>query len=152
MVIPQPKWCPPARECLKINFDGAFVQETNAGAWGFIERDHEGQSVLAGAGKLVMIHDALLAEAYACKHAPEAAATLGISLIILEMDSSHLKEALSSSSMDLAIGGGLFRDLRDNLLDDFCCISICNAPRVCNSVAHEIARRGLSWHPDQSMV
>lgn len=100
-----------------------------------------------------MIHnDALLAEAYACKYAPEAAAYLGISRIVLETDSSQLKEALASSSMDLAIGGGLFRDLRDSLLDDFSCDSICNVSRVCNSVAHDIAKRGLSWDLGQFEV
>ena len=62
IVTLQPRWWQPARGCLKINFDGAFVQETNVGAWGFVVRDHEGQPVLAGAGNLVMIHNALLAE------------------------------------------------------------------------------------------
>ncbi|KAG0541715.1 hypothetical protein BDA96_02G041200 [Sorghum bicolor] len=36
VVTPQPKWCPPGRVPLKINFDGPFVHETNIGAWGFI--------------------------------------------------------------------------------------------------------------------
>ena len=70
----------------------------------------------------------------------------------METDSSQLKEALSSSSMDLAIGGGLFRDLRDSLLDDFSCDSICKVSRVCNSVAHDIAKRGLSWDLGQFEV
>jgi hypothetical protein len=63
-----------------------------------------------------------------------------------------MKEALSSSPMDLAVGGELFRDLRDRLLDDFSCDSICNISRVCNFVAHNIARRGLGWDPSQSEV
>jgi hypothetical protein len=54
--------------------------------------------------------------------------------------------------MDLAVGGGLFRDLRDSLLDDFSCDSICNISRVCDSLAHNTARRGLGWDPGQSEV
>jgi hypothetical protein len=46
IVTLQPRWWPPARGCLIINFDGAFVQETNVGAWGFVLRDHEGQRSL----------------------------------------------------------------------------------------------------------
>jgi hypothetical protein len=42
----QLSWRSPARGCLKINFDRAFMQQTNTGAWGFIVRDHEGQPVL----------------------------------------------------------------------------------------------------------
>ena len=64
---------------------------------------------------------------------------------------NQLKEALSIS-MDLAVGGGLFRDLRDSLLDGFSCDSICNISRVCNSLGHNIARRGLGWDPGQSEV
>jgi ribonuclease HI len=83
IVTLQPRWWPPAG-CLKINFDGAFAQETNVGAWGFIVRNHEGQPVLAGARNLVMTHNAPLAESYACKYALEAAAYLGLSRIVLE--------------------------------------------------------------------
>jgi hypothetical protein len=38
----QLSWRSPARGCLKINFNRAFMQQTNTGAWGFIVRDHEG--------------------------------------------------------------------------------------------------------------
>jgi hypothetical protein len=83
----------------------------------------------------------------ACKQALEVAEHFGICQIELETDSSQLKEALSSSSRDLAIGGGLFRDLRVFLSDQFHCHKICNVPGACNSLAHDLARRGLNWNP-----
>jgi hypothetical protein len=43
----------------KINFDGTFLRECKSGAWGFIVRDLEGSVVLARAGKLEKIHNAL---------------------------------------------------------------------------------------------
>jgi hypothetical protein len=49
--------------------DGAFVQASRArkrGWGGFVCRDHTGDGVLAGAGKLWAVHDALMAEAIAC--------------------------------------------------------------------------------------
>jgi hypothetical protein len=56
-------WCPPKSDFLNINFDGAFRHECKSEAWGSIVRGQEGSVVLAGAGKLEKIHDALCAEA-----------------------------------------------------------------------------------------
>jgi hypothetical protein len=36
-------WTPPARDAIKINVDGAFIQRTGAGAVGVIAQSHEGQ-------------------------------------------------------------------------------------------------------------
>lgn len=118
--------------------DGAYKLESKKGAWGFIIRDHEGFTVLAGAGSLGSVHDALLAETMACKQALEAAVHFGISQVTIETDSSQLKEAITSSSSDLAIGGGLFREIRELLQDSFNCLNVCKIPRSCNSCAHVI--------------
>jgi hypothetical protein len=146
---PTQRWSPPPPDILKINVDGAFRKETKADAWGFIIRDHDGSAVLARAGNLGPVHDALLAETMACKQALEAAEHFGISQVVLETDSSLLKDAITSSSRDLAIGGGLFANIRSLLLDSFSCTSICKIPRSCNSSAHELASLGMSWDPGQ---
>jgi hypothetical protein len=78
-VLPSQRWTLPPPECLKINLDGAFKQKTKVGAWGFVVRDHEGSAVLAGAGNLGPVHNALLAETMAYKQALEAAEHFGIS-------------------------------------------------------------------------
>jgi hypothetical protein len=95
------------------------------------------------------VHDALHTETMACKQALEAAEHFGISLVVLETDSSQLKDAITSSSSDLAIGGGLFANIRSLLLDSFSCTSICKISRSCNSSAHELASLGMSWDPSQ---
>ncbi|KAG0526218.1 hypothetical protein BDA96_06G126500 [Sorghum bicolor] len=73
------KWSVPPLNYLKINVDGAYQAESRKGAWGFIIRDHDGSTVLAGAGNLGVVYDALLAETWACKQALDAAAYFGIS-------------------------------------------------------------------------
>ena len=73
----------------------------------------------------------------------------GISQVIIEIDSPQLREAITSSSRDLSIGGGIFVDIRNLLHDSFNCISVSNIPRSCNSSAHELAKLGMSWDPDQ---
>ncbi|GJN08457.1 hypothetical protein PR202_ga26377 [Eleusine coracana subsp. coracana] len=59
----QKRWNPPPSELLKINIDGAFFEDHKNGGWGFIVRDHDGSAILAGAGKLTVVHDAMCAEA-----------------------------------------------------------------------------------------
>lgn len=99
-----------------------------------------------------MIHDALMEETIACKQAPEAAECFGIIQIEVETGSCHLKGALTSQAKDLAFGGNIFRFLHAYLFNHFRCLTICNVPRSCNSSAHELARKGLSWDPGQSNV
>ena len=78
-------WSPPP-DWLKVNFDGAFCKESKFGSWGFIIRDYMGAPILAGAGCIGPVQDALRSEAVACLKALEAADLHGISRIILETD------------------------------------------------------------------
>jgi len=55
-------WVLPITDVLKINFDRAFLKVEKKGVWGFIVRDHTGASVVAGAGRINVVHDALSAE------------------------------------------------------------------------------------------
>jgi hypothetical protein len=64
-----PKWSAPPQEQLKINTDGSFISNTLQGSWGFIIRDHEGEAILAGVGRLIAVSDALTAETAACQNA-----------------------------------------------------------------------------------
>jgi hypothetical protein len=50
---------------LKINFDGAFSRERK-GAWGFIVKGHDRLAMLAGAGRINVLHDALSEEIHGC--------------------------------------------------------------------------------------
>ena len=63
---PKPKWSRPPPGILKINTDGAYVQETKKGAWGFIIRDYTGEHILAGAGNAGYLQSALMAETVGC--------------------------------------------------------------------------------------
>jgi hypothetical protein len=62
----QANWERPSEGVLKINTDGAFVQETRVGAWGFTIRDHTGDTIVSGAGNAGHVHDVLTAKAWGC--------------------------------------------------------------------------------------
>lgn len=72
IIRPRRRWTPPPTELLKVNVDGAFFAAGQTGGWGFVVRDHAGIAVLAGAGKLDAVHDALCAEALAVMAALQA--------------------------------------------------------------------------------
>jgi hypothetical protein len=63
------QWTTPPQGLLKINLDGSFVPDTLQGSWGFVIRDHKGSAVLAGAGNLGSVPDAITVEAAACAKA-----------------------------------------------------------------------------------
>ena len=44
---------------LKINIDGSFNKESGTGGWGYVIRDHDGDVVVAAAGRLLHALDAL---------------------------------------------------------------------------------------------
>jgi hypothetical protein len=140
----QQSWMPPTEGKLKINIDGSFMSGTSKGAWGFVILSHDGAIVIAGAGSLGPVHDALMAETMACKYAVEAAVQLGIAHVVIETDSSQLRDGLISSELDLSVAGGLFQEIRTSAYEDFLSLSVTKIHRSCNSLAHELADMGQS--------
>ena len=90
-------WTRPPRDILKVNCDGAFFAETKTGIWGFVIRDHNGHTVVAGSGSLGAVHDADCAEAQACIAALQAALSHGMGKNVLETDSMNTMSALQSA-------------------------------------------------------
>lgn len=91
------------------------------------------------------MHDALLAETMACKHALEAAIQFGISMVVVETDSAELKEAIDSEEFHLWVRGNLFREIKELAVENFNIFSICKISRVCNSFAHDLVSLSMSW-------
>jgi hypothetical protein len=102
--------------------------------------------VLAGAGKLRAVHDALAAEGEAYLAALYAAMDIGISRIILETNSSNLVTALQSASFDQSPGDVIFRE--DLLALHFVLADVRAVPRSCNRCAQELAHSDLTRDPD----
>jgi ribonuclease HI len=132
-------WEKPKEDFMKVNFDGAFHEATGTGGWGFIIRNHRGEFVAAGAGRLSHLRDPLHAETLACIAAVKGAAVLGARKVIFESDCSNLgseeldRSALWPSTMEARkICAAAFQ----NFSFSFC-------RRACNSAAHELAKVGV---------
>jgi len=136
------RWVPPGRDVWKINVDAAFSEKDLGGAWGFVVRDDHSRAVLAGAGRIAVVSDALCAEAHACIEALMVAANQGMQHVMVETDSQILVKALQTDEFDRAQGGVLFREAKFLMATMFSSASVVHVHRSCNSVAHELARAG----------
>lgn len=99
---------------LKINCDEAYRSETSTGGWGFVIRDEAGQVIRSRAGSCSHMLDALHAELLACLARVRTARELGMSNVIIEMDSMLAKLALKSNT--LALAGGVVYEI-ENLMN-----------------------------------
>ena len=108
--------------------------------------------VMAGAGRINVVHDALRAEVQACLATLYATIDQGISHILLETNSSILVEALQSCSYDFSANGVLFREAKFLMSLNVSRADIVHVPRSCNRGAHDLAHVGLNWDPDRSHV
>lgn len=98
--------------------------------------------MLAGAGKLEFVHNALKAESEAVLQGLQAASDLGMVNIQVETDAMNLVSALRGKDYDLAPAGALFKEIRliSRLRFNVCEFDHC--PRICNALAHELAHFG----------
>jgi hypothetical protein len=99
--------------------------------------------MLAGAGRINVLHDALSAEIHGCLAAFTVVMDQGMSHIILESNSTILVQALQSSDYDFSTAGVLTREAKFLISMNFVHVDV---------VAHELAPVDLSWDPDQSHV
>jgi ribonuclease HI len=75
----------PPGDWLKVNCDGSFLPGTRQGGWGFVIRDAQGDVMGAAAGRLDDIAGPERAEAEACNHALQFAASWGIQKLLSKL-------------------------------------------------------------------
>lgn len=85
------KWTKPETGVLKINCDGSFQPTSGEGGWGFVIRDHDGDVIQAGRGKLNPLMGAFQVELMACLHGAKTASNLGMGTIEIETDAIKVK-------------------------------------------------------------
>uniref|UniRef100_A0A453M720 RNase H type-1 domain-containing protein n=1 Tax=Aegilops tauschii subsp. strangulata TaxID=200361 RepID=A0A453M720_AEGTS len=107
-----------------------------------IIRDHDGDVVVAAAGRLAHAQDVLHTEAEECLQALYKAQELGINQVVVETDAMLLVQAIKTSNFDLSPNGVLFREIKAFTTLNFSDFSIINCPRACNKVADVLALYG----------
>lgn len=79
-------WKRPTIDHLKVNCDASFHQKGGDGSWGAVIRDHEGDVVSSGSGKVNHLLNAFQAKLITCFQGIQMAVSLGIGGIIIETD------------------------------------------------------------------
>jgi ribonuclease HI len=138
------RWQRPSVGTMKVNTDGAFIEGTGQGGWGFIVQDDTGAVRGSGMGHIKYAASALHSEAMACLKAVQAVATWGMGNIHIESNSVTLVQALQSSEHDRAPEGVLFREIRILLRLNFISAKVSHARRLCNKAAHCLAALGVN--------
>ena len=128
----------------KINVAASFRVSTQAGGWGFVARNNNGEFLERGYGKSERVSSPLQAEAQAALVSLRRVAELGMSRIVLETDAANLQKGLTSTELDRSVDGCLFRQIRNFISESFvqCVIRAC--PRSCNKVVDCLASYGAS--------
>lgn len=136
------KWKPPPPNVLKINTDGAYVENSHKGGWGYVLRNDKGEVLAAGAGSMQHISEAIHAKSLALLQAINMANELGCNRLIFETDAFVLKQAIMSEAYDNSRHGALFKEIKTLLHTYFDDASVKWCNRSCNSVAHNVASFG----------
>ena len=141
---PPTQWQPPEHQQYKINFNGTLFKAENYARIGMIIRDNEGQVMVSMSQRIPLPNIAIEVEALAARHAMELALEIGLNKGVLEGDSQILMNALTTNSHSLSQFGHIVNDIQ-YLASHFSIISYSHVRRYCNTVAHSLMRRAISF-------
>ncbi|XP_050211963.1 uncharacterized protein LOC126662120 [Mercurialis annua] len=140
------RWSPPPEMCLKINSDVAVSTEKGLSVLSAVCRDSSGKVIRSGVSFLHGCTVAEIAEAKAVSFGLSLARDLNYTRIICEMDAINVANRLcnicmASDYLQLVVDDCLLEcEGRD--------VSFIYANRICNQVAHALAKWGIFFGRD----
>lgn len=137
-------WKPPSTGFVKINFDGAFIQNLNGGGIGVVARSSDGSFLFARSCGGLRARSAIVMESLALRTGVLLAIEKGIRRVIFEGDAKGLIDALSGRGVGCEDIHLLVLDILQLCISSFEAFSFGYVGRKCNSVAHELASKGCS--------
>lgn len=145
-------WSKPDNGFLKANIDGAFDPNTRNGGWGCVLRDELGNILMAAAGNLGNLQDALHSEACAAERTIFLTTYLGIESLIIESDALNLVSGLNDLQENNGVNAVIFKAIKSLLLSSYKDVRVQFCPRNCNGVAHVLANFGASLEPNSRLI
>ena len=95
-----------------MNCDASYMADSNTGSWGFILCDSDGDVVLSGRGRINHPLSSFHAQVIAALQGVQAALSLGVSRLILEIDALMLQQELAWNEYCAKPEGGLVQELK----------------------------------------
>ncbi|GLT70676.1 hypothetical protein SLA2020_427380 [Shorea laevis] len=143
------RWYPPDFPFLKLNTDGALSHVAEKASAGGLIRDHEGRWV-HGFALCIGKQSSFIAELWGCRAGLRMAFDLGITHLILEMDSLLIVQMLQARKGVEGLASTLFLDIL-HLLDNFSEYRIQHTLREGNSAADYMAAIGQNLSQDVTL-
>ena len=134
------KWSAPPEGWIKCNTDGAFYTDVGQGATGVVLRDQTGTFRRGRAQWYQHGLSALSMEAVACRDGLVLAREMNVSRVQVETDSQELVKLWELGALQRSCISPIIREIRD-LCASFLDFSLVYINRVCNSVAHTLAKQ-----------
>jgi ribonuclease HI len=132
------RWRPPEAAWQKLNADGAWTAEGNAGGGGVIVRDHNGRALACACYFFPSAMDPEAAELLACRRALMLAKDMNVDRVLLEMDCMGVVNKLRDKGLDRSAQGPLVEEIK-KLMKGFAMASVSHVHRSGNEVAHSLA-------------
>ncbi|KAH7840001.1 hypothetical protein Vadar_011188 [Vaccinium darrowii] len=137
-------WESPPPGMVKINFDGAFVPNLKVGGVGVVARADDGSFLFARSCGGLKARSAIVMEGLALRVGVLLAKDQGIRRVVFEGDAKGLIDMLNGKPAgceDIQLLVMDILQLCSSFFDDFSFVFV---GRVCNVVAHELAKKGCS--------
>ena len=137
------RWCKPAQGVVKINWDASVDKERRLVGMGIVVRDFEGKIIAALYASKQFIVDLATAEAMAAWRMVEFCINMEFGRVCMEGDCLEVIQALKSFVDDWGRYGLIVNDTKQ-LLRRIWYWEVQHVPRVCNKVAHNLAKLALT--------
>ncbi|KAL5808887.1 hypothetical protein ACOSQ3_029578 [Xanthoceras sorbifolium] len=143
VVKPALKWVAPSPSWFKLNSDAAIDVSRKRIGIGVVIRDWKGRVAAAFATFLPVLLPVECAEALAILEGLKFAASMGVFPIGVESDTASVVGAIRSNKPPRSELGLIVDEILEFVIG-FLVLSFCFCSRLCNSVAHGLAKFGVS--------
>jgi ribonuclease HI len=133
------RWSPPAPGMLKINSDGAFLQDRGTGAAGAVVRDSSGNFCAASARWLGPVGSVLIAEAEAIRDGLRLIPQGTMEHIIGETDAQEVVTLWKNRTRQRSEIAAILKEIEE-IVSAFTSFELIHVRREANFVAHTCAR------------
>ncbi|XVF60988.1 hypothetical protein PTKIN_Ptkin08bG0091900 [Pterospermum kingtungense] len=137
------RWRPPARDLVKVNFDGALQVTERRGGIGIIIRNNLGEVMGTAAAPVDRVVDPLIVEALAAVKAIQFSVDMGFRNVEIEGDCKSVMGRLSSQNCDMSAVGMILEEGKI-LMHCFTTCSFSHTFRDGNKAAHALAQLGCN--------
>jgi ribonuclease HI len=144
-------WRKPSEGYLMINIDGAFDEIKGSGSPGAVIRDSGGAFIAASHSYIPHVLDAASSEAAALRDGLLLAQQIGCNRVVIQSDCMEVVQTMHNGGFSATAAVAIYDEIV-LLWKEFSEISISHCNRLCNSVAHELARQALLQKSSQVWI